>query len=275
MAFPPLTPAVKQLLILNAVVFVLNMIWTGVQGTPLGEYLGLSWSGMLEFFGLGSLRLVTYQFVHSFASPMHILGNALVLYFFGTMAEGRLGYRGTWKLYIVAGVVGGLVQIGLAALMSRGDPVIIGASGSCYGLLVYAACMNPRATVLLIFFPIRLGVLAWVLVGMGAYTTYVELVRGGSSGVAHGAHLGGAFFGWVAFRFGWFRDFDPFSHEKGLLRGAPGKIGAWKQGREAKSQANRRKVLDDLLVKVKEQGIQSLTPAEQRFLKKTSKELKD
>lgn len=265
---PTLTPAIKRLLLLNAAVFVLN----AVLGGRLTDWFAVSWSGLGDGYGLGTLRVVSYQFTHSFRDPMHLLWNLLVLYFFGTMAESALGYRGTFRLYLTAGAVGGLLQILLGRLQGMADMSVVGASGSCYAFLVYAACLAPRSLVIVLFFPIQLWVLAAFLVGIGVYSAYVELVVGSGSGVAHSAHIGGAAWGYVVhrFRWRWFHDLVPFVHQQGFWAGLRQRWQRARAARTARSAEQDQQRLDELLDKVHRQGIGSLSDAERRFLTKAS-----
>ncbi len=274
-ALPTLTPAIKRLLILNGIVFLLNMVLLGALSDPQkGAFFALSWSGMGEGYGLGLLRLLTYQFTHSFQQIFHILFNMLVLYFFGTMAESRLGYRGTYKLYVVSGLVGGLASILLAQGLGRPDLPLVGASGACYGLLVYAACTSPHSMVILIIFPIKLWVLATALVAVGVYQIFVEMATSSMGGVSHGAHLGGALWGFLAHRLGWYKDHTPYVYQEGLVAGARGRLRGWLSSRRGRTQARQQAVLDELLDKVHREGISALTAAERRFLDRASKNLK-
>lgn len=266
LAFPSLTPAIKRLLLANVAVFVANML----LGGRLTGWFAFGWEQGWDGYGLGWLRLLSYQFTHSFADSWHLLMNMLVLYFFGTMAEGALGYRGTYKLYLVGGIVAALVHLGTTALMGRHNVPMVGASGSCYAFLVYAACMAPRSIVFLLFFPIPLGVLAGGLVFLGAYSMYVEIVTGYAEGIAHSAHLGGAAFGFLAYRRGWFRDWVPYVYQGGLFQNL-GK--RWQELRRARGEQRReadRRELDRLLEKVHASGMDSLTGAERRFLQQQS-----
>ncbi|HEB54571.1 MAG TPA: rhomboid family intramembrane serine protease [bacterium] len=272
---PTLTPAIKHLLIANAVVFVLNMLLVGRLSQPSqGAWLAFSWSGLWEGYGLGLVRIVTYQFAHAFADPMHFVMNMLVLYFFGTMAEARLGYRGTLKLYLIGGAVGALLHLGLASLQGGYDAKLVGASGACYAFLVYAAAMAPRATVIFIVFPLQLWVLAAGLVALGLYATFVEFATGYGSGTAHGAHLGGAALGLLAYRRNWFVDWQDHAgvERPGFVRGLMARVRQQRLARDRARQQGRQERLDAILDKVKQQGIGALSPAERRFLEQASKD---
>ena len=272
--FPSLTPAIKQLLLVNAAVFFLNAVLLGRLSAPAdgggGYWFAFSWSLSLDGFGLGALRLLTYQFTHAFADPWHFLGNMMVLFFMGTIAEQRLGYRGTWKLYVLGGVAGALLHLALAAVQGYADVPLVGASGACYAFLVYAACRMPNA---LVFGLIPLWVLAAVLVFIGVYSTFVELAAGYGSGVAHSAHLGGAAIGFLAFRRNLFVD---WADHAGVDR--PGLFASLREGLrrrqdEARTQSRQRREhrMDELLAKVKEQGIGALSASERKFLEDCSK----
>jgi membrane associated rhomboid family serine protease len=273
-ALPGLTPAIKLLLLANVAVFVANMVLVGRLSDPAGGeggfWFAFSWSGLFDGYGLGLLRAVSYQFTHSFRDPMHLLMNGLVLWFFGTLAEQRLGYRGTIKLYLVGGVAGALLHLGIAALQGAANVPLVGASGACYGFLLYAACVAPRSNVILVVFPVPLWGLAALLVGIGLYSTFVEFATGFPGGVSHGAHLGGAVLGFVAHRAGWFVDHSPRDAEMGLLASLQQR---WRERQRAATEqasADRELKLDEILAKVKATGLPSLTAAERRFLERQS-----
>ncbi|MBL8728830.1 MAG: rhomboid family intramembrane serine protease [Planctomycetes bacterium] len=274
--FPALTPAIRFLLLANCAVFLANMVLVGQLSDPGrgggGFLFACSWRGLWEGYGSGLLRLVTYQFTHSFRDPMHLAMNMVVLYFFGTMAEQRLGMRGTLRLYLAGGLAGAMLHLALAAAQGHADVPLVGASGACYAFLLYATCMAPRSIVFLVFVPVPLWGLAAFLVAMGLYSTFVELTTGFVDRVAHGAHLGGAALGAIAHRAGWFVDW----------RRQAGGGGSWLGGWRARLQAVRAQrhqraaqqhelQLDEILAKVKQHGIASLTGAERRFLERSSR----
>lgn len=280
-SFPRLTPAVKHLLLANAAVFVLNMPLLGVLSVGTedggGFWFAFSWAGMLEGWGLGVLRLITYQFTHSFYDIFHFLMNMLVLYFFGTLAEMRLGYRGMWKLYLLGGVVGALVHLLFAAILGYANVPLVGASGACYAILIYAAFMAPHQEVIFIFVRVKLWFVAALLVTIGLYSMFIEFVAfadgaGGGGGVSHGAHLGGAALGWLVFHQNWFRDFVPYESQPGPIARLRASWRARQQATRERQSRHKEQLLDEILAKVKEHGLGSLTPQERKFLEKTSEE---
>lgn len=268
---PSLTPAIRFLLVANVAVFVANMVLFGRLSDPsdgAGFWFAFSWSGLFEGYGLGALRLVTYQFTHSFRDPLHLLMNLLVLYFFGTMVEQRLFARGTVWLYLAGGTAGALLHLGVAALQGAADVPLVGASGACYAFLLFATCMAPRATVFLLFVPVPLWALAAVLVGLGVYGTFVEFATGYGGSVAHGAHLGGAALGALACRAGWF--VDPHQGGVSWLSGWRDRLAAQRAARSRREHEQRELRLDEILAKVKQHGIGTLSGDERRFLEQQS-----
>lgn len=273
--FPELTPAIKRLLLVNVGVFVINALLAGRLSEPTmgggGAWLAFSWPKALEGYGLGALRLLSYQFVHSFQDPFHLIWNSLTLYFFGTMAEGSLGYRGTFRLYLVGGAAGALLYLGFALSLGYADVPLVGASGACYSFLVYAACMAPRMRVIVILFPVPLGLLAGILVFVGAYEQYVEVMRGSMGGVANSAHLGGAALGFLAFRRGWFRDYGSYGRIRaGFFAGWGRKWAAMRARKVQESAAASQHELDRILAKIQGSGLPSLTAGERKTLERAS-----
>lgn len=270
---PTMTPAIKLLLIINGSVFFANALLLGrlsdlASGTE-GFWFAFSWQGLFEGYGLGLLRALTYQVTHSFRDPKHILLNMLVLYFFGTMTEARLGYFGVLRLYVWGGLCGALAHLAVASLQGNADVPLVGASGACYAFLLYATCMAPRSVVLLIFVPVPLWGLASVLVGLGVYATFVDLATGFPGGVSHGAHLGGAALGALAWRASWFAD-QAGGRGTGFFAGILQRARAMQQERRQRALAARELQLDEILAKVKQQGLGSLRPDERRFLERQS-----
>lgn len=272
---PQLTPAIKHLMIVNAIVFGLNAILFGRLSAPAGDVAGgfwfaFSWDLATDGYGLGLLRLISYQFTHSFTDAWHFFGNMMVLYFMGTLAEPRLGYRGTIKLYLVGGICGALMHLGLAVLQGYHNVPLVGASGACYSFLVYAACRYPNA---MVFNFIPLWALTGVLVFVAFYQTFIGLAGGFSGGVAHSAHLGGAILGFFAFRKNLFVDWaGDYGNRPGFLSGMMQNVKQAKVRRQAEAQQAQDLQMDEILAKVKAEGLSSLTAGERKFLEKASKQ---
>ncbi len=95
---PPVTPIVKYLIILNALVFAIVYL-PGVMGYSfdLAGYLSLYYPGGDRF---KPFQLVSHFFMH--ADLTHIAFNMLSLYFLGPIVETRIGAKRFLLLYLVA-----------------------------------------------------------------------------------------------------------------------------------------------------------------------------
>src|SRR5512145_2349836 len=265
LAFPRLTPWVGRLLVANAV--VLLILWTVAPG--LFGWLAFSPATAVS----RPWTFVTYMFVHS--GLLHLAFNSLVLYFFGTAVEERMGSRTFPLFYLLAGVGGAVFSLALSGLFAV--PPFVGASGAVLGVSVAFAMYWPDAEVRVfpIPFPIRARTLVLALIAFDAAMALAPR----SDGVAHLAHLGGALVGYVFLRL------------QGLPRGpdvrpAPrpvesGAFAARKAARAAAPRASRQAArkpdpdplaaeMDRLLDKISAQGIHSLTAEERRFLAEMS-----
>ena len=90
------------------------------------------------------------------------------------------------------------------ALMSGAEQVsgwMVGASGAVYGLLIAFAFMFPQAKLGLMFIPVPIPAKYFVpaIVALDVFLGLKgeSLFGGGGTGVAHFAHVGGAFFGFL------------------------------------------------------------------------------
>jgi membrane associated rhomboid family serine protease len=274
--FPRPTPAIGRLMAINVAIFVLNLVLGGRLSGEAGggPWFGVSRELLLDGYGLGLLRLLTYQFTHSFTDPMHLIWNLLGLWFFGRIAEERLGRLGTYKLYLAGGLAGAVFHIAMYALVRGTDVPVVGASGACYALFLYAVCVAPRTEVILFFFPVQLIFLGVLFLGLALYSLMLELTHGMAGGVSDSAHLGGAVLGLCAWKLDWFRNQKPWQEEPSLWAGVRSR---WQQKRAASAQQDRAALqaeLDRVLAKVHREGISSLTNAERSVLERASKEAK-
>jgi membrane associated rhomboid family serine protease len=176
------------LIVINVAVFVLD----GVSGSLLTDW-GF-FSAVTAIYNLQVWRFITYQFLH--AGFTHIFFNMLALYFFGPLIEGYLGSRRYLAFYLLCGIAGAVMyvilwQLGLLHYGARTP--LVGASASIFGVLIAAARVAPDTTVMLMFppIPIKLKVLAWIMIGIAVYTIFAN----GANAGGEAAHLGGAALG--------------------------------------------------------------------------------
>jgi membrane associated rhomboid family serine protease len=118
----------NALIVTNLAVYLVQASGGGTFTNPAGEIFQ---KGYLRAYEVGAgewWRLITYGFLHG--SPIHILFNMLMLWWFGRALEALLGrgrFLAVYFLSILAGAAGAL-------LLSPTNPTI-GASGAVFGIL--------------------------------------------------------------------------------------------------------------------------------------------
>ncbi|QJT01190.1 rhomboid family intramembrane serine protease [Streptomyces asoensis] len=173
------------------------------------------------------LTPATALFVHG--SWVHLLGNMLFLYVFGTMTEDRMGRVEFTLFYLGCGY---LALLGYAAANAESSQSLVGASGAISAVLGAFLYLFPRARVtsllpFLFFLPLRFP--AWVVLPFWAALQWVAAGRAAQGpGVAYLAHLVG--FG-LGLLYAWAR----FGTEQGP-KGGPGRA-AVGDGRAARVKA--------------------------------------
>ena len=128
---------------------------------------------------------VTSIFLH--ADLSHLFFNMFALFFFGIYLERMVGKKTFVMIFFLSGVFGNL-----GYMVTASDPFTpaIGASGSVYGLIGALAVLAPFMMIFVYGFLPMPMILAAILYG---FMDFAGLF--GSSGIAHGAHLGGMFVG--------------------------------------------------------------------------------
>ena len=256
---PHLTPAVKLLLQINVAAFLVFWLAVSVAGSTTAQYLytdvlGLNpgtWRAWFPFVPIWQLG--TYSFLHDVGSPFHVLWNMLMLYFFGTMLEGVIGSRRFFAVYFAAALIGGVVQLGVQ-LATGSSFFTVGASGAILAVVVAMAVLEPHQTVLFLFIPVTLRIMALIMVGIDVFS----LLSRSQGGTAVVVHLAGAAYGFVAARRRWIWK-DP--------------VAALEERRsEAREeqQVHDEQRLDELLARIHREGMGSLTNKEREFLRRVS-----
>lgn len=271
--------AVKLIWVLGAC-FIVQSVLTFYGRWDVAAELGLSKRSLME----GRVwTLVTYQFLHSVPLPFHLLANGLGLYFFGRSVEERLGSRRFAWVYLMGGVLGGLVQVLVDGAFGRGLTVVGASAGVCSVMAAYCRLFPERnALFSLYFIPIemRAAILLWVLV---AYDGWCALFP--TDGVAHLAHLGGygtgvAAVAWLGSEEGWLRGWwrnrarvraraKVRVMDGGKAAGMSSALGGATAGLMKPGDWSRE--VDPILEKIAAQGIHSLTTAERATLERARK----
>ena len=195
-------PVVKNIIIANCVALLATEL------LPFGNDL-------LERFALfnvespffHSYQVFTYMFLHGGVS--HLFFNMFALWMFGRELEVQMGSQRFFTYYLVCGIGAALLQLGVgyaeyahaldaggmnAAMRYLYTPTV-GASGAVFGLLLAFGVLHPNSTVMLIFPPIAMKA-KWFVMIYGVIELLL-IVFQAQDGIAHFAHLGGMFWGWL------------------------------------------------------------------------------
>jgi hypothetical protein len=191
--------------------------------------------------------------------------------------EREWGGREFLKFYLICGVGAALTSVLLIRWI--GTPPVIGASGALLGVMLAFAMRWPDAPVLIWFvFPVKVKYLVGFMILMDLWATRSALSTAGS-GVATWAHLGGAASAWIYLKYG-------ERIERRLRRLKPGRPTLGVDGREGPTRsggttrrADRKRTgeadsldeVDRILDKIRDGGIESLTPREKKFLDEMSR----
>ena len=254
-----ITEAVKMLLIAPGIGFILQMMGGGLFNHFLALVPRLAWTRFHIW------QFVTYMFLH--ANFLHILLNMYALWVFGCEVERMWGPKAFYKYYFITGIGAGLIQSIFLLFTPYSEVHIIGASGAVLGVLTAFAVMFPdRQITILLFFilpvTMKARTLALVFVGISLFSG----MRGSADGVAHFAHLGGMVVGYLYMkRSGKFDD---------ILK----PLQKWNRQRRMRVVRDKeedleklRKLVDQVLDKANDVGMENLTRDEKLLLKRASK----
>lgn len=264
------TPWVRRLLLANAVVFLLTFAL--FRGPWVVNVFGFNPQFALQ----QPWTFFTYMFIHG--GVLHLAFNMLMLFFFGTAVEERMGGAAFIRYYLLCGLGGAALSLALTTVWTVGST--IGASAAVFGVALAFAIHWPDAPVYV--FPLPFPIKAkWLVVGLVTLDLAAQLAQA-DDGVAHLAHLGGFLFG-LAYLKGLpllaerasaaVEQREPevrvLVHPTGHLEHeGGGELPASPRAKDATDEVDR--VLD----KISASGMDSLTPDERRILAERSRELR-
>jgi membrane associated rhomboid family serine protease len=212
-----LTPVVKNLILLNILVFVACLIY----GEDLTNLLAMHYPTNPEF---KPWQLVTHMFTHG--GIFHILFNMYALFSFGAILENErvLGSKRFAFLYLFSGfgaiafhlaINAGMAYYYAGTIFFNNETVLpahlsksavdslsqiyyaslVGASGAIYGLLAAFGYLFPNAPLAFMFIPVPIKakyMIPLVIIGFD-----IMFAQTGIGNIAHTAHIGGAIFGFL------------------------------------------------------------------------------
>jgi membrane associated rhomboid family serine protease len=225
-----LPPVVKNIIMINVLMLLATYAAERVFGVDLNSLLGLYFPKSEQFM---PLQIVTHMFMHG--GFWHLFFNMYALYIFGQVLENVWGPKRFFIYYIICGLGAALthevviafqynhlvnsispenMQIFLnngTAFLNNGDmssiqslynllhTPTVGASGAIFGVLLAFGVLFPNTQLMLLIPPIPIKA-KYLVIGYGAIELYMAVTQPGSN-IAHAAHLGGMFFGYILIRY--------------------------------------------------------------------------
>ncbi|MBN1109117.1 MAG: rhomboid family intramembrane serine protease [Bacteroidales bacterium] len=228
-----MTPVVKNIIMINILMFLAMAIGARTFGVDLNRLLGLYFPKSESFM---PLQIVTHMFMH--ANFMHILFNMYAVYIFGQALENVWGPKRFLLYYFVTGLGAAFVHETVIAfeydklsrmltpeqvqmVIKEGvsyweesklytdeamkslqillNTVTVGASGAVFGVLLAFGVLFPNTQLMIIFPPIPIRAKYFVIF-YGVLELFLAFSQPGSN-IAHFAHLGGMLFGWLLIKY--------------------------------------------------------------------------
>src|SRR5262245_13044213 len=153
------TPLVRNLIIINVVVFILQQFLPVViTRTIEGQEVGLGLTQVISLWDFKSplfqpYQFLTYMFAHG--SFGHIFFHMLALASFAPILENYWGDRKFLTFYVLTGMGAGIIYalVNYFLFQETGGSML-GASGAIYGILMAFGMIFPNLEIMLLFPPI-------------------------------------------------------------------------------------------------------------------------
>lgn len=222
-----LTPAVKNIIIINVLIYLACFVVPGLNDALTGYYFASP--------NFRPWQIVTHMFMHSMSDFTHIFFNMYALYLFGTALENYWGTKKFVIYYMTCGVGAFFLHMGVSyleihkminvlsdreiyqvmitglqegreykvqmvELYSAINTGVVGASGAVFGVLLGFGMLFPNTELMLLFPPIPLKAKYFVMI-YGAIEFYLAMRQTTGDNVAHYAHLGGMLFGYLLLKY--------------------------------------------------------------------------
>ena len=231
--FLGLPPVVKNIILINVLMLLVDYVAKSIFGLDLTMVLGLYFPKSEQFM---PLQIVTHMFMHG--GLWHLFFNMYALYIFGQVLENVWGPKRFFIYYMVCGLGAAFIHETvilfqyerlmniispdqLQLVLNEGTAYIregkvftdenmkslqlllntptVGASGAVFGILLAFGVLFPNTQLMLLIPPMPIRAKYFVLI-YGAIELYLALTQPGSN-IAHAAHLGGMLFGYLLIRY--------------------------------------------------------------------------
>lgn len=215
-SFQSIPPVIKNLIIVNALVFFAQNIFGGNDDFSVINNLFALHDVRSEYFR--PHQIVTHMFMHG--SLAHLFFNMLPLWMFGSILENVWGAKRFLIFYMLCGLGAAFLHLGslyiemadkfeiyhqyvgriadtegLDNLKRHLDTPTVGASGAVFGCLAAFGYLFPNSLIYLYFFiPIKAK---WFVIIYAGIELWLGVNNSAGDNVAHWAHLGGALVGFL------------------------------------------------------------------------------
>ncbi|MBI2264057.1 MAG: rhomboid family intramembrane serine protease [Armatimonadetes bacterium] len=260
LSFGKTTPAVKWLVIINSALFLLDSL-SRFQLQPIFHlYPPDVWEHRMIW------QPISYMFFH--ANPWHLLLNMLLLWMVGGSVEGTWGSKRFLGFYLTCGLGGAAL-----CMLFSWNAGVVGASGAVLGVMTAFALLFPDAVILAFFLvPMKAKYFISILAGLILLLAW----QNPQDGTSHLAHLGGLATAFLYIKGGQLLE--------GLRKKMPSSRYALPPRRRKKrrplnpvvvesprkEQGVLQRQIDEILQKIHDKGLDSLTEEEKRILDKAS-----
>ena len=170
-----------KIIALNAICFLIQSIIERTSGAAfLQKYIYLSREGLSHAF---VWQLLTFQFMHS--GFFHLLFNSLGIFFIGRAIEKQLSPEKYLFMYLFAGIIGGILQIGLTFFLPGMNGYVVGASAGLFGLLAaFGLILGHEIITMLLFFILPISFPGRLLIPLGIIISVLGIFGDGSIKIA-------------------------------------------------------------------------------------------
>lgn len=211
-SFQTIPPVIKNLVIINALVFFAEQIF--------GE------ATIFNLFALHDIRselfrphqIITHLFLHG--GWAHLLFNMLALWMFGSILENLWGAKRFLIFYVLCGLGAAFLHLGVLYIeladtfralqqtspamignenyqniVAAANQATVGASGAVFGCLAAFGYLFPNSLIYVYFFiPVKAK---WFVIIYAGLELWLGVNNSAGDNVAHWAHLGGALVGFL------------------------------------------------------------------------------
>jgi len=213
-SFQSMPPVVKNLLIINALVYFAQTVFENSTAFSITNMFALHDIHSVFF---KPHQLITHMFMHG--DFWHLFFNMFALWMFGAMLENVWGSKKFLIFYMACGLGAAFLHLGVLyremndvmAIFSqmpvdqqqeliysdrfKVNTATVGASGAVFGCLAAFGYLFPNSLLYIYgVFPVKAK---WLVIGYAAMELWLGVRNSAGDNVAHWAHLGGALVGFI------------------------------------------------------------------------------